>query len=374
MPDRPLSVDQSPSETALSESDLNKKGLCDYNVNVADGCPHGCHFCYVKSMPMIWGDPGGKFADQGIDNPADEWGDYALVRTKIPGNLWADCRRREGDWRTTERGQGVVGISFGTDCYARPEMATVTRCAVEVLAAWDRPVRLLTRNPLLAATRPLPDDVPDDIARYRDLARDGLLTIGASIPAHTAQAVRAIEPHAPPIEQRFKGLQKFADAGVPVYVSMSPTYPTQDKADLANLLAWLDNLDPEVVFHEPINPRGRALEDCRRAAKQAGHDDLAAALSELQGAASAWRDYAVRHLRWVQDLGEQLDIPVHLWPDETLATDHPDSAVREWAQAWRERPSPEAIGTGPACTDPYPDLPPAPTERRTLGSFSGGDD
>lgn len=34
----------SPSQTALSESMLHKKGLCDYVVNVADGCTHGCRY------------------------------------------------------------------------------------------------------------------------------------------------------------------------------------------------------------------------------------------------------------------------------------------------------------------------------------------
>lgn len=365
-----MQTGKSPSETALSESDLHEKALCDYNVNVADGCPHGCQFCYVKSMPMIWGDPGGKFQDAGIDNPADEWGEYALVRTELPGHLWRDCRRRRHDWRTTKRGQGVVGISFGTDCYALPQIATVTRRAVEVLACWDRPVRLLTRNPLLAATRPVRGSVYSDVDRYRQLADAGLLTIGSSIPALDERAVTAIEPNAPPIEHRFEGLQRFADAGVPVYVSMSPTYPTQDKADLRALLTRIrDTLDPEVVFHEPINPRGSAFEDCRQAAAAAGADDLAAALSELQGSTGAWRAYAVRHLRWVQQLGTDLDVPVHLWPDESLAADHPDSAVREGAQAWRVRPSPEAIGAGPICTAPYPALPSEPTQSTTLDRF-----
>lgn len=370
-----MQTDVSPSETALAQSDLNKKALCDYNVNVADGCPHSCKFCYVKSMPMIWGDPGDKFEDAGIDDPAGDWGDYALIRTELPGHLWEDCRRLDDSWRLTERGQGVVGISFGTDCYALPGIASVTRAAVEVLMRWDRPVRLLTRNPMLAASRPMPNGIENDVERYRQLGDAGLLTIGSSIPTLDERAIGVIEPDAPPVEQRLRGLRRFADAGVPVFVSMSPTYPTQDKSDLRGLLRRIrDELDPEVVFHEPINPRGSALEDCRQAAHQAGVDTLAAALSELQGSTSAWRDYAVCHLRWVQELGDQLDVPIHLWPDASLSTDHPDRQVRKWASSWRARPSPEEIGHGPVCTDPYPDLPPAPAERRTLGSFIGGGD
>ncbi|MGD1715618.1 hypothetical protein [Dapis sp. BLCC M172] len=29
----------------LQESALKKKGLCDYVINIASGCLHGCTFC-----------------------------------------------------------------------------------------------------------------------------------------------------------------------------------------------------------------------------------------------------------------------------------------------------------------------------------------
>ena len=40
-----------PTKALLSESALSDHGVCDYVVNVATGCRHGCAFCYVPSTP-----------------------------------------------------------------------------------------------------------------------------------------------------------------------------------------------------------------------------------------------------------------------------------------------------------------------------------
>ncbi len=356
-------ITTSPSTTALSDSDLVKKGLSDLVVNVADGCLHGCRFCFVPSMPAIWGDPGDKFDDAGIEDPAGDWGDYLLVREDLPQHLAQDCQRYLADdreWPCTRRGQGVVHMSISTDPYQTPAVAAVTRAAVMVLAGHWRPVRILTRKPHLAAER--------DAEFLAALAERDLVTVGASIPALDEAAVRALEPGAPTVERRLRGLERLADAGVPVYVSMSPTYPTQDREDLRRLLATLqDRLDPTVVFTEPINPRGANYEGCIEAAREAGQVNLARALADCQDP-RVWIEYAFRHLRTVQDLGADLGQRVHLWPDERL-TEQGSPAERAWAKAWRRRPTPETIGDGPAYREPYPDL---PDQQAGLDAYQGG--
>ena len=42
-----------PTKVVLGESGLYHKSLCDYVINVATGCTHGCKFCYVPSTPSI---------------------------------------------------------------------------------------------------------------------------------------------------------------------------------------------------------------------------------------------------------------------------------------------------------------------------------
>jgi hypothetical protein len=42
----------------------------------------------------------------------------------------------------------------------------------------------------------------------------------------------------------------------------------------------------------------------------------------------------------VQEIGRDLDLPVHLWPDKALVN-RAESPEHEWLSAWRERQSPE---------------------------------
>lgn len=338
----------SPSQTALSESALEKKALCDYVVNVADGCSHGCRFCYVPSTPGVRMDPGGKFEDAGVENVRDEWGDYVLYREDLPQNLADDCQRllRNDNWRRTRRGQGVVGISFATDCYMDARTAEITEWAVRILAGHQRPVRILTRNPKLAA------DLHGELLGA--LGMQGLVTVGSSIPSIREDEVAAIEANAPPIKRRLEGLRSLERQGIPVYVSMSPTYPTHDKEAIRETMAAIDDhVSPTVIFHEPINPRGGNFDACVEGSRDAGEGDLADALETVR-VGEEWKHYAVRQLRWVQELGEEMDLPVHLWPDDRLLDEHGSAATVEWCEAWRQRQSPEEIGLGAACTDPYP--------------------
>jgi DNA repair photolyase len=342
----------SPSQTAISESSLEEKGLCDYVVTVADGCSHGCEFCYVQSMPQIWGDPGDKFADAGVDDPSGEWGDYALYRDDVVANTADDCQRMLPDgWTTTERGQGVVGISFHTDCYMDPRAGELTKGVVRTLVGHGRDVRILTRNAKLLAElhRDFYGAIPSD-----------QLTIGASIPSLREHEVAAIEADAPAVKHRLQGLAQLRGRSGPSttrFVSMSPTYPTHDAEDLRELLEEIVLVtDPEVVFHEPINPRSGNISACIASARQAGEGDLARALEQITDD-EQWVQYALGQLVAVQEAAEQLGQPVHLWPDKWLVDEAPTEAQREWCRAWRQRPTPEQIGDGPRCTESYPEAP-----------------
>jgi DNA repair photolyase len=154
-----------------------------------------------------------------------------------------------------------------------------------------------------------------------------------------ADHVAAIEPSAPAPSHRLRGLKEFNEYGVQTFVSMSPTYPTQDKQDLRAQLERVADCDPAVIFHEPINPRGGNFDMTVEAAKEAGEDALATELNRLRDREN-WIEYAVNHLRWVQEIGRELELPVHLWPDKQLIK-HVDEETALWLQSWRERQSPE---------------------------------
>lgn len=322
-----VTTGEDPTKAILSESGLNSKHLCDYVVNVATGCRHGCKFCYVPSTPNIRTRPDMLKETADVDNGQKEWGSYVLYRDGL-GERLKEHLERKRTWRNTRRGRGVVGVSFSTDCYMDGRAGKITRNVVQALTNHDKYTRVLTRNPILA----LQDlDIFEESGEY--------VTIGSSIPSMDAAQVGAIEPNAPAPEHRLRGLKEFNEHGVQTFVSMSPTYPTQDKDDLRDHLERVAECNPAVVFHEPINPRGGNFEMTVQAAKDAGKDELANELDRLRDR-ERWVEYATNHLQWVQEIGAELGLPVHLWPDKQLIT-HVSDETAVWLQSWRDRQSPE---------------------------------
>jgi len=342
---------EDPTKAVLSKSSLWSKYLQDYVVNVATGCAHGCTFCYVPSTPNIRM-RGDMLADEAdVDDGQAEWGDYVLYRDGL-GDRLDEHLDRKRTWDHTRSGQGIVGISYSTDPFQDQRSGDISARCVEALADHDRYARVQTRNPMLASNYM---DTFEDAGKH--------VTVGSSINSLDAPALKAIERRAPGPMARLEGLHRFADTGVSVFVSMSPTYPTMDKTDLRQLLARIAELDPDVVFHEPINPRGGNFEMTVAAAEEAGLDTLANALADIQFE-DAWVEYACQHFRWVQELAAEMDIPINLWPDDDLLRLVDDGSERErWLTQWRVRQSPEDFAGRPDPLGPMPELPNSETEQ-----------
>lgn len=325
--DNPVRTGDDPTKAVLSESGLNSKHLCDYVVNVATGCRHGCKFCYVPSTPNIRTRPDMLHEELDVENGQKEWGQYVLYRDGL-GEKLDDHLSRKRTWRVTRRGRGVVGVSFSTDCYMDGRAGAITRNVVKALTDHEKYTRVLTRNPILAL---------QDLDVFREASE--YVTIGSSIPSLNSKQVGSIEPSAPDPHHRVRGLKEFNDAGVQTFVSLSPTYPTQDRDDLRTQLEAIKACDPAVIFHEPINPRGGNFGMTINAAREAGQDNLADELQRLKNR-ERWVEYSLNQLRWVQEIGMDLDLPIHLWPDKQLIK-HVEGETAIWLQSWRDRQSPE---------------------------------
>jgi DNA repair photolyase len=293
-----------PTKAVLSKSSLHKKSLCDYVINVATGCKHGCEFCYVPTTPAIENREDMLNEQANVEDSQQEWGSYLLYRDDLPERLH-DVLENEDDWKETDRGRGAVMLSSGTDCYQDRRAAQITRGCVQELVKHDKPVRILTRSPAVVR----------DIDIFQ--AADGLVTVGSSIPSFDTGLVKALEPNAPPPSARYEALDEIQRTGVPVFVSMSPTYPTMDEDDFWKLLTFFKGLNPEVIFHEPINPRGKNFQMCVNAVDKTGFTGIADELRKLQDH-QYWVEYAVEQINLVQQLADEIGVTVHSWPDREL--------------------------------------------------------
>jgi len=324
-----LRMNADPTKSVLSDSKLYEKSLCDYVINVATGCRHGCKFCYVPSTPAIQNREDMLGDQAGVEDGQQEWGSYLLYRDDLPERLNDGLRDNPWEsWEKTDRGRGVVMLSSGTDCYQDKRAAQITRSCVHELVSHDVPVRILTRSP--------------NMLRDMDLFREAgdYVTVGMSIPSFDDELVRAMEPNAPPPMERWKALEELSKNQVRRFVSFSPTYPTMDEDEIFEALSWFSAIGPEVVFHEPINPRGANFEMCVEAAEDAGRYALADQLRQMRDE-ETWSDYALEHIRLVRRVSERFDnIQIHSWPSRDLVRASTGDTRRELVEL-RNEVSPE---------------------------------
>lgn len=299
----------------LQRSALSKKGLCDYVINIASGCIHGCTFCYVPSTPVIRARQE-HLHDKGIVDPQLEWGQYLLIRQEIPEKLEATLSRKK-TWVNSKSGHGVVLLCSGTDPYQNNQVARITRRAIEILLLHNKRVRILTRSPLWL----------NDI----DILSHPNVTVGMSLPYLNDELSRIIEPKAPSPSERLKALIQGKKAGCRVFVAMAPTVPMMTTNDFKTHLDIMMSLNPEVIFWEPINARGTNGKRMLAAGL-----DFAISVMERK----SWAAYFTK--QWLDIEEAALDVgcieKLHIWPDTGLEGFIPQSLL----ELWWNRPTVEA--------------------------------
>jgi DNA repair photolyase len=290
--DNRMLIDEETIINPLSESELNKKSLCDYVINVASGCLHACKFCYVPSTPVIRM-RAEELKKRGVKNPQLDWGNYLFIRSDIPEKLDSILTNKR-KWKETPSGKGVVLLCSGTDPYQNGETARITRETVKVLLKHNKRVRILTRSPLW--TKDL------------DILVHPNVTVGMSLPHFNDEWSRQIEPGAPLPSDRVKALEKGKQKGCRIYVAIAPTPPMMKIQDFVILMAQLHYLEPEVIFWEPINARGTNGKRMLAAGL-----DWAEKIMSLSSAADIFLEQR-SYLRYAAK-NEGLLENIHIWPD-----------------------------------------------------------
>lgn len=291
----------------LQQSNLNKKGLCDYVINVASGCLHGCTFCYVPSTPAIRTRTP-QFQEQGVKNPQLDWGKYLFVRNKIPSQLEQIlCQKKS--WISTLSGKGVVLLCSGTDPYQNKQTAKITREVVSILLEYDKRIRILTRSPLWL------NDL--DILCHKNV------TVGMSLPHLDDELSRKIESFAPLPSSRYKALEKGHREGCRLYVAVAPTPPMMKPEDFKRHLGKIMALEPEVIFWEPINARGANGQRMRLA----GLDFVDSISCKKQ-----WAEYFLRQWNDIVEAAIAVGCQdkLHIWADSGLKGYLPQKQLESW--------------------------------------------
>jgi DNA repair photolyase len=170
-----------------------------HSLNPYTGCSFGCSYCYVRQMPVSLFREG-------------EWGDWVDVKNGAASLLSKELRRAKA------KGSVTIFMSSSTDPYQPIEHTEkVTRSLLEVMVEYPPDFLLLqTRSPLVSR------DI-DLLKQLKERVR-----VSMTIETDSELIRKHFTPGAPPIQARFKTLQKLSDAGIPTQVAIAPLLPSGD--------------------------------------------------------------------------------------------------------------------------------------------------
>jgi DNA repair photolyase len=181
----------------------------DRSINAYRGCEHGCVYCFARPTHAWLGlSPGLDFETRLFAKPnAAELLTRELAR---PGYK-----------------PRAIAMGTNTDPYQPVERRLkITRSILEVLAAHDHPVSIVTKSAL----------VTRDLDILGPMAARGLATVGVSVTTLDAELAQNMEPRAARPERRLETIRMLAAAGLPVTVMASPMIPALNDHELEAIL------------------------------------------------------------------------------------------------------------------------------------------
>ena len=181
----------------------------DQSINPYRGCEHGCVYCYARPSHAWLGlSPGLDFETK-------------LFAKKDAAVLLDKALRRPGYVCKT------IVLGSNTDAYQPVERAhRITRSILEVLAAYDHPVSIITKSALVIR----------DLDILAPMAAKGLVAVRISVTSLDGELARRLEPRAPAPHRRLDTIRRLSDAGIPTGVMAAPMIPFLNDAELERIL------------------------------------------------------------------------------------------------------------------------------------------
>ncbi len=181
----------------------------DLSINPYRGCEHGCVYCFARPTHSYLN------LSPGLD-----------FETKIIAKVNAAERLRDA---FSARDYEVMPLNIGsaTDAYQPAERRLrITRSLIEVLAQHRHAFSIITKS----------SGIERDIDLLAPLARDRLVSVYVSIPSLDGELARVMEPRATSPARRLCTIERLAQAGIPVGVSVSPVIPFLNEPELERVL------------------------------------------------------------------------------------------------------------------------------------------
>jgi len=212
-----LDVDIPPLRTTLT-AEATKKIVTrnqspdvpfDRSINPYKGCEHGCVYCFARPTHAYLGlSPGLDFESRIFYKP-----DAAALLEK--------------ELRTPKYKCAVMAMGTNTDPYQPVERElNITRRILEVLAAHDHPVGIVTKSSL----------VMRDLDILGPMGRKGLAQVCLSVTTLDRGLARKMEPRCPTPARRLEAIRALSDAGVQTGVMAAPMIPVLNDPELESIL------------------------------------------------------------------------------------------------------------------------------------------
>ncbi len=168
------------------------------SINPYRGCEHGCIYCYARPSHAYLN------LSPGVD-----------FETRLFAKVNAAELLRAELARPSYRCE-MIALGANTDPYQPIEREyKITRSIIEVLAACDHPLGIVTKNAL----------VERDIDLLAPMAQKNLVNVYVSINNRDHDLSRRLEPRCSAPTRRLQTIKRLAEAGIPVGVLVAPVIP-----------------------------------------------------------------------------------------------------------------------------------------------------